>query len=109
MMRATPSPSGLVLLASVALFGAPACGGSEPAPVAPPAAAGTPAPALPAPSPAEAAPAIGAAPAAPPAAGDAPTPEAVPIPGSELVHGRSSIRVSAPIQRVRDAITDYAH
>ncbi len=41
--------------------------------------------------------------------GEKPVPIAVPIAGSELVRGRSAAIVRAPIQRVRDAVNDFAH
>jgi ribosome-associated toxin RatA of RatAB toxin-antitoxin module len=100
-----PTPSrpalvpGLVLVAFVALFGASACGGAEPAPPTAPVAPSAAAPVEVAPPPAPAAPALPAA----------PTSEAVPIAGSELVHGRSTVRVSAPVARVREVVTDFAH
>ncbi len=36
-----------------------------------------------------------------------PTSEAVPIAGSDLVRGRSTVIVNAPIERVREAVLDY--
>lgn len=40
-----------------------------------------------------------------------PLPESVPVPiaGSELVHGRSTVKVAAPIAKVREAVLDFAH
>lgn len=38
---------------------------------------------------------------------DTPTREAVPMAGSELVHGRSTVLVEAPIAKVREAVLDF--
>lgn len=40
---------------------------------------------------------------------DAPRTVAVPIPGSSLVRGKSTITMAAPIDKVRAAILDFAH
>jgi ribosome-associated toxin RatA of RatAB toxin-antitoxin module len=48
-----------------------------------------------------------ATPAAPTVA--APTPEAIAIPGSDLVHGRATVVVKAPIDKVREAVLGFAH
>jgi ribosome-associated toxin RatA of RatAB toxin-antitoxin module len=36
-------------------------------------------------------------------------PVSVPIPGSELVRGRATVMVAAPIARVRESVLDFAH
>src|SRR4051812_18296181 len=38
-----------------------------------------------------------------------PEPEAIPVPGSRYVHGRSKTLVNAPITKVRDTIMDFGH
>ena len=101
------------MIVSVLIAG---CGGGD---------AATPAPAAPTPT-AEARPVLAptkpsndaaGVPANPPAAGagkpagpgEKPVPIAVPIPGSEYVRGRSAAIVRAPIERVREAVNDFAH
>jgi ribosome-associated toxin RatA of RatAB toxin-antitoxin module len=41
--------------------------------------------------------------------GDVPTTGTVPIPGSDLVRGRASVTVRAPLARVRQTILDFGH
>lgn len=43
------------------------------------------------------------------ASNDEPTPVAVPIPGSELIRGRSTVLVAASMEKTREAVLDFGH
>jgi hypothetical protein len=46
---------------------------------------------------------------APPLEGDGPRSDSVPVEGTDYVHGRTSVKVHAPIARVRESVVDFAH
>ncbi len=52
-----------------------------------------------------------AAAAAPPPAAEGEEPQAVPIPvaGTDFVHGRATVKVTAPIEKVRESVLDFGH
>jgi hypothetical protein len=99
--------SHVALWTSLALLLSVGCAPSV-APAVTPAAA--PATAAPAPIVAvAAAPAPPPPPAPPPLEGDGPQTVSVPIEGSDLVRGRTAVKVNAPIARVRESVLDFAH
>lgn len=55
------------------------------------------------------APAAAPPPAPPPLEGDGPVAVPVPIEGSDLVRGRTAVKINAPIARVRESVVDFAH
>jgi hypothetical protein len=94
------------LSASFALLTSAGCAGSGPVvapPEPPPRAAPTSAPLV-----AASAVAPAAAPA-PPLEGDGPRSDSVPVEGTDYVHGRTTVKVHAPIARVRESVVDFAH
>ncbi len=46
---------------------------------------------------------------APPLAGDGPQSDSIPVEGTDYVHGRTAVKVHAPIARVRESVVDFAH
>jgi polyketide cyclase/dehydrase/lipid transport protein len=92
------------LWTSLALLTSTGCAASAVAPAA------APAPALSASTaPIAAAPPVTPAPPPPPLTGDGPQTDAIPIDGTELVRGRTAVKVNAPIARVRESVLDFAH
>jgi ribosome-associated toxin RatA of RatAB toxin-antitoxin module len=48
--------------------------------------------------------------ASPPAVeGDEPQPVAIPVPGTDFVRGRATVKVNAPIEKVRESVVDFGH
>jgi len=45
----------------------------------------------------------------PAATGDEPQPISIPVPGTDLVHGRATVKVNAPIEKVRESVLDFGH
>lgn len=95
------------LWTSLALLTSTGCASTAVAPVAAPATA--PSAAASASVPIAAAPATAPAPPPPPLKGDGPQTDSIPIDGTELVRGRTAVKVNAPIARVREAVLDFAH
>lgn len=97
------------LWTSFALLTSAGCGaaGSSVAPVA----IQPSAPVASVPGPVTSAPGPAVAPALPPPplVGDGPQTDSIPVEGTDFVHGRTAVKVNAPIARVREAILDFAH
>ena len=96
------------LATSLVVLAATGCAGARTAAVPPEASAPAPAAVDAAPAPVGSSPTTDVAP--PPAApGDELRVVAVPIAGSELVRGRATLRVNAPLEKVREAVLDFGH
>ncbi|MEP7126810.1 MAG: SRPBCC family protein [Byssovorax sp.] len=96
------------LWTSLALLTSSGCAGTTavvPPPATTPPAATTPAPIVSA----STAPVAPAAAPAPPLEGDGPRSDAVPVDGTDYVRGRTSVKVHAPIARVRESVVDFGH
>jgi ribosome-associated toxin RatA of RatAB toxin-antitoxin module len=104
-----------LVLGAAALFGASGCAGSDggslpPPPVTPAPPASVVPKAAPTTEPAATAePPVLDGGSAPNPPADGPVAESLPVAGSDLVHGRTAVVVKAPIQRVREAVFDFAH
>ena len=105
-----PRRSHAALLASFALLTSAGCAGAGAvvAPPEPPPHAATPSASVTLVS-ASAAPVAPAAAPAPPLEGDGPRSDSVPVEGTDYVHGRTAVKVHAPIARVRESVVDFAH
>ena len=47
--------------------------------------------------------------ATPAAEGDTPQAISIPVAGTDFVHGRATVKVNAPLERVREAVLDFGH
>ena len=108
-MRSFASTSIRAALAtSLVVLAATGCAGARPAAVHPEASAPAPAAVDAAPAPVASSPTTAGA--APPAApGDPVRVVAIPIAGTELVRGRATVKVNAPLEKVREVVLDFGH
>jgi ribosome-associated toxin RatA of RatAB toxin-antitoxin module len=96
---------------SLVLLTSTGCGAGGAGVVVGPSEAKSPAPAAveAAPRPAPPAPATDAEPPPPAAEGDDPQTIAIPVAGTEFVRGRTTLKVNAPIEKVRESVLDFGH